>query len=579
MKPAWALAAILLVGMVTPIGAQTPPDTVWTRTYGGALSDQGTSVQQTTDGGFIIAGSTNSFGSDGADIWLVKTDDGGVLEWARVFGGGGDDHASFVEQTSDSGYIVTGLSKSFGNGKEDIWLIKTDDTGIEEWNKIFGGPEDDRAQSVRETSDGGYVLAGGTGDYLASGQDVWMIKTDARGDEVWNRTHGGAGNEKAYLVQETTGGGYVLGGNTDSYGNGLADAWLLKTDENGHLLWDKTFGGSAFDNAYYTLQTADSGYVLAGYTRSFGSGDYDVWLIKTDENGDEEWNMKFGESGDEVAYAVQQTAGGNYILAGLTNSFGAAGFDALLIKTDSDGNEIWSDTFGGPSDDYVFSVDQTTDGGYIAAGYTYSFGDPQGDLYAVRLDSDEAMVPVVVASFDSRWNGCCVEIDWRLTDLAGDISFVAYRHELSHGSMSRIEGELISMDDMRFVFRDRNAQRGKNYTYRVVVIEDGEAVASFETTVGTPALGVVLGQNLPNPFNASTQIDFTVSDNQSVTLEVFDIAGKRVRTLMERSMSPGEYTAHWNGCNSAGARVASGIYIFRLTSGKHVLTRKSILLR
>lgn len=573
-----SIAASLLLVNTTGF-AQTAPDTLWTRTHGGALFDAATSIQQTDDGGYIVAGSTESFGNGGADAWLVKLDEDGDQIWDQTFGGTGDDHASFVQQTADGGYIVVGINKSLGNGREDIWLIKTDENGVETWNKLFGGPDDDRAHSVRVTSDGGYVLAGKTGNYETSGEDVWLIKTDEDGVEVWNRTCGGADNEKAYLVQETTDGGYIMAGYTESYGNGQTDAWLVKADEDGYLVWDKTFGGPDFENAYFVQQTADGGYILAGYTRSYGAGEGDVWLIKTDENGDESWNKMYGGNQHDVAYAVQETVEGNFILAGLTNSRGAGGFDVWLIKTDGDGNETWNGTYGGSSDEYSFSVQQTADGGYVAAGYTSSFGSGGDDCYVVRVSSDETPTPTAVSSFASRWSGGHVEIEWRLSDPEARASFEVYRREAPGGSYVGVDAGGIRASDGRFLFRDKTAQAGKTYTYRVVVIEDGNTVASFETAVDTQALSLRLDQNLPNPFNPATRIRFALEREERATLSIYDAEGKLVATLIDRRVGTGEHVAEWDGRDGWGDAVASGVYIYRLTAGKRSLARKAVLLR
>lgn len=580
MISAYLVAAIILVGHVTAAGAHIPPDTLWTRVYGGPAFDAGTTIKKTSDGGFIVAGSTESFGSGGSDAWLVKLNGDGTMAWSRVFGGAGDDHAGAVDQTHDGGYIFAGLSKSFGNGSEDVWLLKTDASGDSLWDKVFGGPEDDRPHSVRAVSDGGFIIAGGTGNWTASNQDAWLIRTDSIGNVIWDETYGGAGNEKAYYAQQTSDGGFVLAGYTNSFGSGSYDMWILKTNATGDSLWSATFGGAAFDNAYNMKQTADGGYVLAGYTRSFGSGGQDVWLVKTDEYGVQEWSKIFGQSGDEVTYGVHQTARGNYILAGLTNSFGAVNFDGLLIKTDPDGNEIWKSTYGGTGNDHFFSVDQADDGGYVAVGYSNSFGLPQDDdLYAVRLASDEPNVAATVTSYSARWTGVCVEIDWCLTEHKGRVSFDVYRRQSSGGRAVRINGELVTASSPRYKFRDRRAVRGNNYIYRVDVIEGGGVATSFETSVATPPLAVALRPNSPNPFRASTRIDFTVHKNQRVTLEIFDAAGKFVRTLVDGVVPPGDHTVRWNGCDSAGATAASGIYFVKLTAGKEILTRKTTLLR
>ena len=202
----------------------------------------------------------------------------------------------------------------------------------EEWNKTFGGSQDDMALSVQQTSDGGYIVAGETCSYGAGHYDVWLVKTDANGTEQWNKTFGGLGIDWAYSVQQTTDSGYIVAGGTTSYGVGSWDFWLVKTDANGIKQWDKTFGGTNNEMASSVQQTTDSGYIIAGYTWSYGAGGSDMWLIKTDANGNEQWNKTFGGTDKENALSIQQTANDGYILAGWTESYSAGSADFWLIK-------------------------------------------------------------------------------------------------------------------------------------------------------------------------------------------------------------------------------------------------------
>lgn len=256
------------------------------------------------------------------------------------------------------------------------------------WTKTFGGIGKEQALSVRETFDAGYIIVGATNSYGNGGRDVWLIKTDENGNEIWNKTFGGTNDDLASFVQPTSDGGFILTGSTQSFGNGGEDIWLIKVDGNGNELWNKTFGGIAIDNAYSLQITFDEGYILAGITKSFGSGEDDIWLIKTNENGDEIWNNKFGGFGNDITYSVQQTADSGYIISGFTNSSGNGEMDIWFIKTDMNGNVIWNKTYGGSLDDLAFSGQQTSDGGYIAAGSTYSYGNGQDDFYLIKLSSD-----------------------------------------------------------------------------------------------------------------------------------------------------------------------------------------------
>jgi len=261
------------------------PSLSWSKTFGGEDSDWAFSVIQTSDGGYALAGYTGSYGAGGEDFWLVQTDSAGNEEWNKTFGGEDSDWAFSVIQTSDGGYALAGYTGSYGAGGEDFWLVKTDSAGNEEWNKTFGGENSDWARSVIQTSDGGYALAGYTESYGAGGEDFWLVKTDSAGNEEWNKTFGGENSDWARSVIQTSGGGYALAGITESYGAGGVDFWLVKTDSSGNEEWNKTFGGEDPDWALSVIQTSDGGYALAGVTESYGAGGFDFWLVKTEGEG------------------------------------------------------------------------------------------------------------------------------------------------------------------------------------------------------------------------------------------------------------------------------------------------------
>ena len=364
----------------------------WNRTFGGAGDDYGYSVQQTADGGYILAGDTRSYGAGDADIWLIKTDSKGNEQWSRTFGGAEADllDRGAVRQTSDGGYVITGYTYSYGAGADDadVWLIKTDENGNEQWNRTFGGEGLDWGHSVRQTSDGGYVIAGRIiPPYAGARADAWLIKTDSNGAEEWNMTFGAGGCEYAASVQQTADDGYIMTGRTTSFGAIEADAWLIRTDSDGIEEWNRTFGGANYDYGYSVQQTSDGGYVIAGST----NGRQDVWLIKTRPDGTEEWNTIFGFGSPAKAdegYSVQQTSDGGYIIAGYTESYGTAGSaDVWLIRTDSDGIEQWNMTIGGAGLEKGYSVHQTADGGYIVTGFTSSYGAGGYDLWVIKLST------------------------------------------------------------------------------------------------------------------------------------------------------------------------------------------------
>ena len=309
----------------------------WIKTYGSG-GDVGFSVQQTEDGGYIIAGITWSFGADYEDVYLIKTDAYGNVEWTKTYGGSYNDWGYSVQQTEDGGYIIAGTTESFGAGYYDVYLIKTDAYGNAEWTKTYGGSDDDWGWSAQQTEDGGYIIAGRTWSFGAGASDVCLTKTDAYGNVEWTKTYGGSDQDGGESVQQTEDGGYIIAGWTKSFGAGEADVYLIKTDAYGNVEWTKTYGGSGDDSGCSVQQTSDGGYIIAGGTESFGAGEADVYLIKTDAYGNVEWTKTYGGSDDDWGRSVQQTSDGGYIIAGGTESFGAGGYYVYLIKTDAYGN-------------------------------------------------------------------------------------------------------------------------------------------------------------------------------------------------------------------------------------------------
>jgi hypothetical protein len=354
----------------------------WEQTYDVNVVDFGRSVQQTTDGGYIITGYTEyGIPKFKDDVYLIKTDENGNEQWTKTFGGIDDETGYSIQITNDGGYIICGRTRSFGNGNGDVYLIKTDENGTELWSQTFGGEPLDEGYSVQQTTDGGYIITGETYSSGNGNGDVYLIKTDENGTELWSQTFGGESLDIGYSVQQTTDGGYIITGRTFSFGNGSSDIYLIKTDENGNEQWSQTFGGGFWEYGYSVQQTTDGGYIITGTTVSFGNGGSDVYLIKTDENGNEQWTKTFGGENDEEGYSVQQTTDGGYIICGNTRSFGNGG-GVYLIKTDENGIEQWSQTSSGGEEGR--SVQQTTDGGYIICGT--SCGVEECNVYLIKTN-------------------------------------------------------------------------------------------------------------------------------------------------------------------------------------------------
>ncbi len=247
---------------------------------------------------------------------------------------------------------------------------------IETWERTFGGDSADAGRSVRQTSDGGFIIAGETRSQGAGRSDAWLVKTDSVGNELWNKTFGGPNPDGADAAQQTTDGGYVVFGSTWSFGAGGWDAWLIKTDATGNEVWSRTIGGTGHDYGSLGQQTSDGGYVMTGTTESFASDSNaaEVWLVKADANGAVSWVRNYGPG---CGFSVRQTADGGYII---TCALSQNNGDLVLIKTDSAGLMVWTLTMGGWDQDWGNSVEQTSDGGFVVAGFTRSFGAGSMDV-------------------------------------------------------------------------------------------------------------------------------------------------------------------------------------------------------
>ena len=333
----------------------------WMKTFDLNDYDAGYSVQQTTDGGYIVVGSTHP-PSGNSNVWIIKTDNKGDMVWDKKYEGG---YGHSIKQTSDGGYIIEG--ERYSSGNSDSWLIKIDEDGNILWDKTFDYTDVDLSSDVEQTNDGGYIISGFKGQ--PGDTDAWLLKTDESGELEWYSTYGGSGDDGAYSVVQTLDGGYVVSGYISPFEdtNELA-VWLFKTNSDGEMLWEKTFSGGYNDGGFSVQLTDDGGYIITGVTASSKLLIYDVLLIKTDDEGELLWKKTLGGTYSDWGFEVQQTNDGGYIITGVTNKL--FGEDALLIKTNSNGEKEWSKTYGDRiGADITVSGQQTMDGGFILAGY------------------------------------------------------------------------------------------------------------------------------------------------------------------------------------------------------------------
>ncbi|MFQ5335058.1 MAG: hypothetical protein ACE5DN_03180 [Flavobacteriales bacterium] len=375
-KPIKALKTIFLIVFVAT-GTVLFAQATFTQSYGTAdYYERGNSVMQIPDGGYIITGRTVRFGSGGGvNAYLVRVDKNGKMLWEKSFGGKGSEEGLSVRATDDGGYIIAGFTNSFGAGAADVYLVKTKADGSEEWSKTYGGTGIDKAHSVKQTRDGGYIITGETYSFGNGWVNCYLIRTNEKGDTLWTKVYGGNGIEEGNSVFETADGGFVITGATNSFGAGDYDVYLIRTDSKGNMLWMQAFGGSGPERGLCVEEARDGGFILSGYTESFGSGGVDIYLIKTNAKGEQEWVNTFGGKTDEYGNCVVQTRDDGFAVCGSTNSYGKGGTDVYLLDITKEGEMTWSKTYGTSTDESANCLQQTLDGGYVMVGSAVKFSE------------------------------------------------------------------------------------------------------------------------------------------------------------------------------------------------------------
>ena len=313
----------------------------WSAVYDGIGSDYANNIINTSDNGFLIIGGTTSFGSGGDDALLIKTSSSGALTWAKVYGGPQQEYFMSAVQTSDGGYIATGNTASAGAGDSDILVVRTNSSGDTLWTRIYGGPLFDEATCIIQTADSGFALCGRSNSFTAANTDAVLLKLNANGDTAWTVRYGNFGAEEAHSVKQTSDGGYIVFGNATSFGNDY-EPYLNRFDSNGNLLWSKLYGGPKSDAIYDGIITNDGGFAMCGFTESFGEGhrgtdSANFFLIRTNLNGDTVWTHTYGGDRVDEAFSLLQADDGGFMVFGFSHSFGTDSLEGYLVKTNPQG--------------------------------------------------------------------------------------------------------------------------------------------------------------------------------------------------------------------------------------------------
>ena len=585
-----ALAVVGAFWALCLVSSLSSAQITFERAIEGSFDDYGFSVQQTEDGGYIITGETESFGAAWLDLCLIRTDSVGDTLWVGTYGGAGWERGNSVLQVSDGSYIVTGWY-DFGGGRGiDVWLIKTDSLGDTAWTKAYAGSNDELGNSVQQTDDGGYITVG------VVGSEMYLLKTDSVGDSIWTRVYGGSGADEGKSVRQASDGGYVIAGWTDSFGAGAEDVYLVRTDSVGDTLWTRTYGGSGSDRGYSVQQISDGGCIIVGWTESFGAGTLDVWLIRTDSLGDTLWTRTYGGTDSDYGLSVQQTQDRGYIIAGYTWSFGAGRYDVYLVKTDSLGDALWERTYGGSWSDCGYSVQQTSDGGYIIVGSTV-LGVGGDDFYLIKTDENgivnrdvgvvsiDAPLPDTVYT-DSTYPVMATVHNYRPTFVYCWVKATvgSYSDSVHIGSLRPDSSLQITFADWQVPPDDSTAYILTICTHQTDDVDTTNNCASKSIFAYSPVgieerterqsriVAFGLGQCEPNPFQRSTLISYSLAVPAQVTLEVYDITGRLVEILVNETQDPGIHQVRWDRKNNA-----SSVYFYRLKAGQFEETRKMVV--
>jgi uncharacterized delta-60 repeat protein len=306
--------------------------------------------------------------------------------WQKPFGGSEDDIAYAVTATNDGGCAVAGQTRSMGKGKTDVLIVKLNKDGTIQWKKVFGKERKDSAEAIVETSDGFIVAAGTSKSYNESGNyDIYVVKLDQSGKTIWQKTFGGKGKDYARAMVKTDDGGVVIAGTTKSYGKGSYDFYVTRLNSKGDKVWSNTYGGDKLDSAYGIDATKDGGFIIVGSTESYGAGNSDFYIVKIDANGKEQWTQVYGEKKADALYAVKELDDG-YVFAGETRSYGSQKRDLNIMKTDKNGKILFHKLFGLKNHEYARGVELTDDSNILVAGVTKSMGNGRADFYLLKLD-------------------------------------------------------------------------------------------------------------------------------------------------------------------------------------------------
>lgn len=621
------------------------PDSLWTIHFGeDEYSEEARAVVEVSDG-FVIAGSIDKNTTNQTDIYLLKVDLSGNKVWSRSYGGGARDHAYDLKQTNDGGFVVLGSGWDQEEIEDKIWLLKIDSEGDTLWTKHFGGYDDtglgsETAYCVQQTTDNGYII---TGVYqppgVGPGYELYLIKTDEYGELKWEKTYGDTYHNYGHSVQQTIDGGYIIAGHTyrDNSGDDC-DIWLVKVDSEGGFTWSETYSFPNRDYGYVVLESQNyNGYYVIGSTQKHAVLPT-AYILKTNTEGLLEWWQYYGGPGTEYAYTASFDHDGDILVSGYSYEEGIIDAQVFLMKASAeDGDLIWYKNFGYLINEFVFDMVPTSDYAYVVVGNTNWVGNmPEkiiimkfGEYDYGRINIAETDIGAAIDDFQSVQDtiivdieadvivGISVWIDTVLHESTGDLIFTLAHNGLVDTIIKRVgsdgknflETKLYDASDLALIKGVAPFSRGykphnplsifsgmdPNGQW-ILEIEDMAANKSSLSTTGKlnawgleliveGATGMksthidhqnsfYLKENYPNPFGKETRIEFMISESNKVKLEVYDINGRKVDDLLNKRFPSGTHEITWQA-----KYFPEGVYLLKMTVLNKSLIQKIIINR
>jgi hypothetical protein len=579
-----AVAISLVACLATSASSQT---ITFTKTLGGAQYDEGASIEQTPDSGYIICGTVTPCGTCATRIYLGKLSKEGNVVWEQTYQGTDFARGGSARQTPTGGYIVVGNTyPETPLGNERILVFLTDSLGNVRWSEQIYG---DYGYSAQSTSDNGYAILGSIYGGPGINDQTLIYKLDAYGNEVWGRSYHFAIGSQGTSLRETGDHGFIVTGFTQFSPPARSLVMLIKTDAAGDTLWTRFYGRDSANQQAYgydVISQPDRGFIVSGSILAWDGSGCGKYLIKADSNGNSVWTRIYGNEPVSDARCVQQTIDGGYVLGGSVVSPFNLISKMSLVRTNAEGDTLWTKTFGGAQNDYGVGVVQTYDGGYALVGTTESFGSGSGDIYVVKTNKDggfDAPLPIHLSAFSATSTGGeSVKLSWTTVSETNSYGFYVERRKASEQGFASLPGSFIhghgnTTVPQNYSFVDRSVTNGTWY-YRLRQIDlDGSVhfneSVQVEVQLTDLPVSFSLDQNYPNPFNPTTTIRYALPARSFVTLSVFNTLGQEMATLVQDTQEGGYHEVRFDG-----GSLASGVYFYRLKAGDFIQTRKMLLL-